>query len=97
MIGYLKESDDSMTMSLRVDDSKLFKKYCRIWRTVSGLLGTEFDSEPVFGDTGSYIKAKVNMYDNRVNMNFQGKEIPKKDASYKCLSLILSTSIFRRM
>ena len=30
MIGYLKEFDDSMTMSLRVDDSKLFKKYCKI-------------------------------------------------------------------
>ena len=32
MIGYLKEFDDSMTMSLRVDDSKLFKKYCKIWK-----------------------------------------------------------------
>ena len=27
MIGYLKKINDSMTMSLRVDDSKLFKKY----------------------------------------------------------------------
>ena len=26
MIGYLKKFDDSMTMSFRVDDSKLFKK-----------------------------------------------------------------------
>ena len=30
MIGYLKEFNNSMTMSLRVDDSKLFKKYCKI-------------------------------------------------------------------
>ena len=30
MIGYLKEFNDSMTMSLRVDDGKLFKKYCKI-------------------------------------------------------------------
>ena len=30
MIGYLKEFDDSMTISLRTDDSKLFKKYCKI-------------------------------------------------------------------
>ena len=29
MIGYLKKFDDSITMSLRVDDSKLFKKYCK--------------------------------------------------------------------
>ena len=36
MIGYLKKFDDSMTMSLRVDDSKLFKKYCKIWKTING-------------------------------------------------------------
>ena len=46
MIGYLKKFDDSMTMSLKVDDSKLFKKYCRIWKTISGLLGVEPDSKP---------------------------------------------------
>ena len=39
MIVYLKEFDNSMAMSLRVDDSKLFKKYCKIWRAISGLLG----------------------------------------------------------
>ena len=33
MIGYLKKFDDNMTMSLRVDGSKLFKKYCKIWKT----------------------------------------------------------------
>ena len=61
MIGYLNEFDDSMTMSLRVGGSKLFKKYCKIWKTIKGLLGIEFDSEPVNGDTDSYIKAKVKM------------------------------------
>ena len=96
-------------MSLKIDDSKLFKKYCGIWKTISGLLRVELDSEPVYGDTDSYIKTNVKMYANRVNTNFQNKEVPKKDASYKCLYLImldsvvkvgkkvLSTSIFRRM
>ena len=78
-----------MTVSLRVDDSKLFEKYCKIWRTISGLLGIGLDCEPVHGDTDSYIKTKVKMYDNRVNTNFQGKEVHKKDSSYKCLSLIM--------
>ena len=58
MIGYLKEFDDSMTMSLRVDDSKLFKKYCKIWKTIKGLLGIDFDSEPVYGDLDSYKKQR---------------------------------------
>ena len=89
MIGYLKKFDDSMRMSLRVDDIKLFKKYCKIWKIIRSLLGIEFDSEPVYDDTDSYIKTKLKMYDNRVNTNFQGKEVPKVDASYKCLSLIM--------
>ena len=95
MIGYLKGFDDSMTMSLRVDNSKLFKKYCKIWRTISGLLGTEFDSEPVYGDTDSYIKTKVKLFDNRVNTNFQGKDVPKGDSSYKCLSLIMLDGVVK--
>ena len=70
MIGYLKEFVDNMTMSLKVGDSKLFKKYCKIWRAISGLLGIEFGSEPAYGYTDSYIKTKVKMYDNRVNTNF---------------------------
>ena len=89
MIGYLKEFDGNITMPLRVDDNKLFKKYCKIWRTIKGLFGIEFDSEPVYGDTDSYIKTKVKMYDNKVNTNFQGKEIPKGDFSCKFLSLII--------
>ena len=32
------------------------------------------------------------MYDNKLNTNFQGKEIPKGDSSYKCLSLIMLDS-----
>ena len=62
LIGYLKTFDDSMTfdsMSFRVDDSELFKKYCKIWRTIKDILEIEFDSEPVYGDTDFYIKAKV--------------------------------------
>ena len=60
-------------MSLRVGDGKLFERYCKIWKTIKGLLGIEFDSEPVYGDTDSYINTKVKAYDNKVNTNFQGK------------------------
>ena len=35
------------------------------------------------------------MYDNGVNTNFQGKEVPKTDFSYKCLSLIILDSVVK--
>ena len=77
-------------MSCRTDDSKLFKKHCKI-----GLLGIAFYSQPVYGDTDSYIKTKIKMYDNKVNTNFQRKETPKEDSSYKCLSLIMLDSVVK--
>ena len=58
-IGYLKEFDDIMIMSLRIDDSKFFKKYFKIWKTIKNLLEIEFDSEPVYGDNDYYIKTKI--------------------------------------
>ena len=35
------------------------------------------------------------MYKDRVNTNFQGKNVPKENASYKCLSLIMLDSVIR--
>ena len=48
-------------------------------------MNIEFYSEPVYGDGDKYIKTKIKMYEDRVNTNFQGKKVPKENASYKCL------------
>ena len=40
-------------------------------------------------------KTKIKMYEDRVNTNFQGKKVPKDNASYKCLSLIMLGSVIR--
>ena len=55
----------------------------------------EFDSEPVHGDNDKYIKTKIKSYGDKVNTNFQGKKMPKENASCKCLSLIILDSILR--
>ena len=91
----LKSFDNNKTISLKVDDNKLLKEYNKIWEIISNLLNIEFDSEPVYGDNDKYIKTKIKMYEDRVNTNFQGKEIPKEDASYKCLSLIVLEPVIR--
>ena len=35
------------------------------------------------------------MYGDRLNTNFQGKKVPKENASYKCLLLIMLDSVIR--
>ena len=50
MIGYVKHFYSNKTMSFKVSDSKLLKKYNEIWEKVSNLMNIEFDSEPVYSD-----------------------------------------------
>ena len=58
-------------------------------------MNIEFDSDPVYGDNDKNIKTKIKMYEDRVNTNFQGKKVPKENASYKCLSLIMLDSVIK--
>ena len=95
MISYVKCFDSNKTMSFKISDNKLLKKYNRIWERVSNLLSIKFDSEPVYGDNDKYIKTKIKLYGDKINTNFLGKKIPKENASYKCLSLIMSDSVIR--
>ena len=58
-------------------------------------MNIDFASAPVYGDNDKYIKAKIKMYEDRVNTNFQGKEVPKENALYMCLSFIMLDSVIR--
>ena len=77
-IGYVKHFDSNKTMSFKVSDNKLLKKYKKIWEKVGNLLNIKFDSEPAYGDVDKYIKTKIKIYGDRMNTNFQGQKVPKK-------------------
>ena len=74
MIGYVKNFNTNKTMSFKISDNKLLKKYNKIWEKISNLINIEFDSEPVYGDNDNYRKTKIKMYEDRVNKNFQNKK-----------------------
>ena len=78
MIGYVRKFEGNTTMSFKINDSKLLKKYNQIWKKVEKLLRIEFDSKPVYGDNDKYIKTKIKIYGSNVNTNFQGKENAKR-------------------
>ena len=95
MIGYVKCFDNNKIMSFKATDNNLLEKYTEIWRRVSNSMNIEFDSEPVYGDNDKYIKTKIKMYEDKVNKNFQDKEVPKENASYDCLPFITLDSVVR--
>ena len=74
MIGYIKNFDSNKTMSFKVNNKRLLKKYNKIWEEIADLLDVQFDSDSVNGDNGKYIKTKIRMYEDRVITNFQGKK-----------------------
>ena len=91
MIGYVKHFDSNKTMSFKVIDNKLLKKYNKIWERVSSLMNIKF--EPVYDDNDKYIKTKIKSYGGEINKNFQDKKISIENASYKWLSLIMLQSV----
>ena len=66
MIGYVKHFDSNKTISFKVSDNKLLKKYIKIWGKITNLLNIEYDSEPVYGDNDKCIKLKIKLYRNNL-------------------------------
>ena len=78
MIGYVKYFESNETMSFKISDNKLLKKYNQIWETVKHLLSIKSDGEPVFGAND---KDKNKIIWCKYNTNFQGKKVAKENGS----------------
>ena len=94
MTGYVI-FEGNTTMSFKISNKQLLKKYNQIWKRVEKLLKIEFDSEPVYGDNDKYIKTKIKIYAGSMITNFQSKKMPKEKAPCKCLSIIMLDSVIK--
>ena len=55
----------------------------------------EFNSKPVYGDDEKYIKTKIKTYSASVITNFHNKKMPKENAPFTCLSIIMLDSVIK--
>ena len=62
MTGYVRKFEGNTTMSFKISNKQLLKKYNQIWKRVEKLLKTEFNSELVSDDNDKYIKTKMKIY-----------------------------------
>ena len=94
MTGYINKHDNekTITMSLRVNDEQLFKKY-KIWKKVEKLMIIDFESKPTYGYDDRYIKTKIKTYADSIITNFHNKKMAKEKVSSKCLSIIMLDSV----
>ena len=96
MTGYVNEFNENkntITMSLRVNDEQLFKKYNKIWKKVEKLMRIDFESKPTYGYDDKYIKTKIKTYADSIITNFHNKKMPKEKVPCKCLSIIMLDSV----
>ena len=77
MIGYVKHVDSNKTMSFKVSDNKLLRKYNKIWGKISNLMNIKFDSQPVYCDNDKYMKTKIKLYGDKIQI-FKTKKCQKK-------------------
>ena len=73
MTGYVNEFNENkntITMSLRVNDEQLFKKYNKIWEKVEKLMRIDSESKPTYGYDDKYAKTKIKNYADSIITNF---------------------------
>ena len=97
MTCYVRKFEGNATISFKISDKQLLRKYNQIWKKVKSLLNVKLDSEPVYGDNDKYIKTKTKTYGGSVITNFHGKNMPKEKALCKSLSTIMLDSVINRV
>ena len=65
----LRKFEGNSSMSFKISEKQLLKNYNQIWKKDKSLLNIRFDSEPVYGDNGKYIKTKIKTYGGSVITN----------------------------
>ena len=100
MTGYVNEFNENkntITMSLRVYDEQLFKKYNKIWKNVEKLMRIDFESKPIYDDDddNKYIKTKIKTYADSIITNFHIKKMLKEKVLCKCLSILMLDSVIK--
>ena len=89
MTAYIRKFEDNLTMSFKISDKQLLKKYNHIWKRVEKLLIIAFDSKPVYGDNDKYIKPKIKIYAGSMIKKFQSKKNGKRKSTIQVLDSVI--------
>ena len=95
MTGYARKFEFNLTMSFKISDKQLLKKYNHLSKGVKKLLKIKVDGKPRYGDDEKYIKAKIKTCSDSAITNFHSKKMPKEKAPCKCLLIIMLGSAIK--
>ena len=98
MTGYINKFDkNTIKMSLKVKDKKLFKNYHKIWKKIEKLMDIDLNTKNTYGGDDKYIKTKIKTFKNNITTNFynkkESKKIPEEKMPQKWFSIITLDSV----
>ena len=85
MTGYVRTFESNTTMSFKISNKQLLKKYNQIWKRVEKLLKIEFDSKPLYSDDNKYRKTKIITCNGNMFTNFQCKKNAQRKGTMQVL------------
>ena len=96
MIGYHKEFNwGGKGMYFKASDKKLFKKYTKLWKKISDLVGNELYNNMYYENNEKdirYINSRISIINGEIETtfynNFNKNVEPKENVTYDCFSLI---------
>ena len=59
MTGYFRKFEGNATISFKISNKQLLKKYNQIWKRLQKLLKIEFDKEHAYVDSDKYTITKI--------------------------------------
>ena len=95
MTRCVRKFEGNTTMSFKISDKQVLKKYYQIWKKVEKLLETKFDSRLVYGNNVKYIQTEMKIYSGSTITNFYSKKMPKEKAPCKSLSITMLDSVIK--
>ena len=76
---------------------KILKITIKYGKKIDKLIGTDFNTNPIYSDDDKYIKTKIKTYQYNITTNFYNKKaskkLPEEKIPHKCLSIIILDSI----
>ena len=96
MIGYHKEFNwGGKGMYFKASDKKLFKKYTKLWKKISDLVGNELYNNMYYENNEKdirHINSRISIINGEIKTtfynNFNKNVEPKENVTYDCFSLI---------
>ena len=91
-IKYLENGGKNMLF--KIEEESVCLQYAEIWNKIKSILNVKSHSQTIYDD--KYLKTKVKTFNNTINTEFSGDEIPKERIHYVCISAICIDSVLRR-